>query len=109
MVTKAPTMSAMILFLVREARMERILLPAVFFIPVLIFSMPYRKKARPPARPMKMSAQEKLFLEATSTQIAGRIKSPVKIKNNGDQGRIEIKFKSKSEFDRLVALLSRIA
>jgi ParB family chromosome partitioning protein len=56
----------------------------------------------------KISAHEKLFLEAASTQISTRIKSQVKIRKNGDKGRIEIKFKSKSEFERLVDLLSHI-
>jgi ParB family transcriptional regulator, chromosome partitioning protein len=66
-------------------------------------------KQEPKKLAEKMSAHEKQFLEATSTQIARRIKSSVKIKKNGDKGRIEIKFKSKSEFDRLVALLSDIS
>lgn len=66
-------------------------------------------KQEPKKLAEKISVHEKLFLEATSTQIATRIKSSVKIKKNGDQGRIEIKFKSKSEFDRLVDLLSHIA
>jgi len=65
-------------------------------------------KQEPKKLAEKMSAHEKQLLDATSIQIATRIKSSVKIKKNGDQGRIEIKFKSKSEFDRLVALLSHI-
>jgi ParB family chromosome partitioning protein len=66
-------------------------------------------KQEPKKLAEKMSAQEKLFLETASTQIATRIKSSVKIKKNGDQGKIEIQFKSESEFDRLVTLLSKIA
>ncbi len=66
-------------------------------------------KQEPKKLAEKISVHEKLFLDAASTQIATRIKSSVKIKKNGDQGRIEIKFKSKSEFDRLVDLLSHIA
>jgi len=57
----------------------------------------------------KISAHEKSILEQTSTLISTRIKSQVKIKKNGDMGRIEINFKSKSEFDRLVGLLSHIS
>ncbi len=57
----------------------------------------------------KISAQEEKFLEQASSQIATRIKSPVFIKKNGETGRIEIKFKSKSEFERLVELLSHIS
>ena len=66
-------------------------------------------KQEPKKLAEKISVHEKLFLDAASTQIATRIKSSVKIKKNGDQGKIEIKFKSKSEFDRLLALLSQIA
>ena len=66
-------------------------------------------KQEPKKLAEKMSAHEKRFLEAASTQIATRIKSSVKIKKTGDQGRIEINFKSKSEFDRLVVLLSHIS
>jgi len=65
-----------------------------------------RKEPKKPAR--KMSAHEKVILEQTSSQISARIKSHVKIRKNGDRGRIEINFKSKLEFDRLVNLLSHI-
>jgi ParB family chromosome partitioning protein len=57
----------------------------------------------------KISAHEKKFLDQTSVRIAARINSQVRIKKNGDKGRIEINFKSKSEFDRLVDLLSHIS
>jgi ParB family chromosome partitioning protein len=66
-------------------------------------------KQEPKKFAKKISAQEEIFLEQTSSQIATRIKSPVFIKKNGETGRIEIKFKSKSEFDRLVELLSHIS
>ena len=66
-------------------------------------------KQEPKKFAKKISAQEEQFLEQTSSQIATRIKSPVFIKKNGEAGRIEIKFKSKSEFDRLVELLSHIS
>ncbi|MCP4722610.1 MAG: ParB/RepB/Spo0J family partition protein, partial [Desulfobacteraceae bacterium] len=68
-----------------------------------------RAKQEPKQLAQKMSANEKKLLEQASTQIATRIKSQVKIKKNGDKGRIEIKFKSKSEFARLVELLSHIS
>ncbi len=72
-------------------------------------SLVNQAKQEPRQFAQKISADEKKFLEQTSTQIATRIKSQVMIKKNGDKGRIEIKFKSKSEFDRLVDLLSRIS
>jgi len=68
-----------------------------------------RARQEPKQLAQKMSADEKELLEQASTQIATRIKSQVKIKKNGDKGRIEIKFKSKSEFARLVELLSHIS
>jgi ParB family chromosome partitioning protein len=66
-------------------------------------------KQEPQKLVQKMSAHEKELLEQTSTLIATQIKSQVKIKKNGDKGRIEIKFKSKTEFQRLVDLLSHIS
>jgi ParB family transcriptional regulator, chromosome partitioning protein len=69
----------------------------------------HQSKQEPKTLAKKISAQEEQFLEQASSQIATRIKSQVSIKKNGDTGRIEIKFKSKSEFDRLVELLSRIS
>lgn len=54
----------------------------------------------------KMSANEKRILEETSSRISSSVNSQVKIKKNGDKGAIEIKFKSNSEFSRLVELLS---
>ncbi|MCP3940308.1 MAG: ParB/RepB/Spo0J family partition protein [Desulfobacteraceae bacterium] len=65
-------------------------------------------KQEPKKVAQKISAVEEKLLEQASTQISTRIKSQVKIKKNGDRGRIEINFKSKSEFDRIVDLLSCI-
>jgi ParB family chromosome partitioning protein len=56
-----------------------------------------------------MTADEKQFLEESSSQISSRINPPVSIKKSGDRGRIEIKFSSGTEFNRLVELLSRIS
>ncbi len=72
-------------------------------------SLVNQAKQEPKQFAQKISADEKKILEQASTQIATRIKSQVMIKKNGDKGRIEIKFKSKSEFDRLVGLLSSIS
>lgn len=57
----------------------------------------------------KISEQEKRFLDKTSSFLSDQIKSKVKIKKNGDKGKIEINFKSKTEFQRLVDLLSHVA
>ncbi|MBA3013319.1 MAG: ParB/RepB/Spo0J family partition protein [Proteobacteria bacterium] len=65
-----------------------------------------RAKKEPAHLAKKISADEKLILEQASTRIATRIKSQVRIKKSGDKGRIEINFQSKTEFDRLVDLLS---
>lgn len=56
-----------------------------------------------------MSPAEKQFLEETCSTLSNHIQSTVKIKKNGDRGKIEINFKSKSEFHRLVDLLSHLA
>ncbi|NDY72155.1 chromosome partitioning protein ParB [Desulfobacter hydrogenophilus] len=66
-------------------------------------------KKQPQKIEKKMTADEKQFLEETSSQISSRINSPVFIKKSGGRGRIEIKFSSGSEFNRLVELLSRIS
>ncbi len=67
-----------------------------------------RAKQQPKKLAQKMSDDEKQFLEVTSSQIATRINSPVNIKKNGEKGRIEINFKSKAEFSRLVELLNSL-
>lgn len=57
----------------------------------------------------KMTAQEKKFLDQTSSFLSLQVKSKVRIKKNGNKGRIEINFKSKTEFKRLVDLLSHLS
>lgn len=66
-------------------------------------------KNQPQKIAKKMNADEKQFLEETSSQISSRIKYPVSIKKSGGRGRIEIKFSSGAEFNRLVELLSSIS
>ncbi len=65
-------------------------------------------KKEPKKLQRKISAAEKKFLEETSSRIAERIQSKVKIKKTGNKGKIEINFKSKTEFERLVDLLSAL-
>ncbi|MCF8113544.1 MAG: ParB/RepB/Spo0J family partition protein [Desulfotignum sp.] len=65
------------------------------------------KKAPKPAK--KLSPHEQAFLENTSTRISHHIQSPVKIRKNGEKGRIEINFSSQSEFTRLVDLLITVS
>ncbi|OQY51510.1 MAG: chromosome partitioning protein ParB, partial [Desulfobacteraceae bacterium 4572_89] len=65
-------------------------------------------KKEPRKLAKKISATEKILLDKVSTRISTQIKSQVKIKKEGEKGRIEIKFTSKLEFDRLVDLLSSI-
>ena len=57
----------------------------------------------------KLSAHEQAFLENTSTRISHQVQSPVKIRKNGEKGRIEINFTSQSEFTRLVDLLINLS
>jgi ParB family chromosome partitioning protein len=68
-----------------------------------------RAKQQPKKLVEKISADELKLLEQTSTRIASSIHSQVKIKKNGDKGKIEIQFKSSKEFSRLVELLSSIS
>ncbi len=56
-----------------------------------------------------LSPTEQAFLENTSSRISSQIQSPVKIRKNGEKGRIEINFTSQSEFSRLVDLLIHIS
>ena len=69
------------------------------------------KKAKKEPRKFqkKISAAEKKFLDETSSRLSNHIRSIVKIKKNGDKGRIEIKFKSQTEFQRLVDLLTHLS
>ncbi|MFA5905827.1 MAG: ParB/RepB/Spo0J family partition protein [Desulfobacula sp.] len=55
-----------------------------------------------------ISPDEKQFLDQTSRFLSDRIKSTVRIQKSGDKGRIEINFKSKTEFQQIIDLLSRV-
>ncbi|WP_051957881.1 ParB/RepB/Spo0J family partition protein [Desulfobacter vibrioformis] len=66
-------------------------------------------KKQPQKIATKISADEKQFLEETSSQISSRMNFPVSIKKRGGRGKIEIKFSSGAEFNRLVELLSKIS
>ncbi|MFH2058232.1 MAG: ParB/RepB/Spo0J family partition protein [Pseudomonadota bacterium] len=66
-------------------------------------------KKDPKTLQKQISAAEKQFLDDTSLTISKQIQSPVKIQKNGNKGKIEIKFKSTIEFERLVDLLSHIS
>jgi ParB family chromosome partitioning protein len=66
-------------------------------------------KKEPKKFKKKMSMEEKQFLDETSSIIAEKINSKVNIKKSGEKGKIEINFKSKTEFHRLVGLLSNIS
>ncbi len=68
-----------------------------------------KAKKEPQKFQKKISATEKQFLDETCSRISRQIQSKVKIKKNGDKGRIEIKFKSKTEFQRLVDLLTHLS
>ena len=68
MVTKAPTMNPITRFLVNVARTDRILSPAVFFIPRLSFSIPYRNRASPPNNPVNRNPQDtSLYVPSNAT------------------------------------------
>jgi ParB family chromosome partitioning protein len=66
-------------------------------------------KKEPKKFQKKLSAEEKQFLDETCLFISNQIKSKVRIKKNGDKGKIEINFKSKKEFTHLVGLLSQLS
>ena len=66
-------------------------------------------KKEPQRLQQKLSAAEKQFLDDTCALLSDRIRSKVKIQKNGDKGKIEINFKSKTEFLHLVDLLSTIS
>jgi len=65
-------------------------------------------KKEPQKLQKTISAKEKQFLDETSSLLTSQIKSRVKIKKSGEKGKIEINFKSKKEFQRLIDLLSQI-
>lgn len=66
-------------------------------------------KKEPQKLQRKLSAAEKQFLEETSSLLSHQIKSRVRIQKNGDKGKIEINFKSKTEFEHLIDLLTNIS
>ncbi len=66
-------------------------------------------KKEPQKLQKKISAQEKQLLDETSSLLTRQIKSRVIIKKSGEKGTIEINFKSKIEFQRLINLLSQIS
>ncbi len=66
-------------------------------------------KKEPQRLQKKLSAVEKKYLDETSILLSERINSNVMIKKSGEKGRIEIKFKSKKEFEHLVDLLSHVS
>ena len=66
-------------------------------------------KKEPQKFQRKISAEEKQFLDETCLILSNRIKSKVRIQKNGDKGKIEINFKSKTEFQRLVDLLTHLS
>ncbi|MCG8565057.1 MAG: ParB/RepB/Spo0J family partition protein [Desulfobacterales bacterium] len=68
-----------------------------------------RAKETPKPKGPELSAEDKAALEQTSSRIAQQINSNVSIRMKGEQGRIEIKFATHSEFQRLVELLSNIS
>ncbi|MCK5683921.1 ParB/RepB/Spo0J family partition protein [bacterium] len=57
----------------------------------------------------KISADEREFLDKTSSLLTLQIKSKVKIKKTGSKGKIEINFRSKTEFQHLIDLLSQLS
>ncbi|MCD4719085.1 MAG: ParB/RepB/Spo0J family partition protein [Desulfobacula sp.] len=66
-------------------------------------------KKEPQKLQKKMSEAEKQFLEETCSILSSRIKSKVRIKKNGDKGKIEINFKSKTEFQTLINFLTNLS
>lgn len=57
----------------------------------------------------KMSEIEKQFLDKTSMQLSQLINTKVNIRKTGEKGKIEISFKSKREFARLIDLLQSLS
>lgn len=68
-----------------------------------------RSRQAKPDPEKKLSATERVFIDNTCSRISSQIQSPVKIRKNGEKGRIEINFTSQSEFSRLVNLLINIS
>ena len=68
-----------------------------------------KAKKEPQKFQKKMSDEEKQFLDETCSILSSRIKSKVRIKMNGNKGKIEINFKTKTEFQSLVDLLTHLS
>lgn len=68
-----------------------------------------KAKKEPQKLQKKLSAAEKETLDKTCSLISNQINSKVRIKKNGNKGRIEINFKSIKEFEHLVKLLTRMS
>lgn len=68
-----------------------------------------KAKQEPQKLKRKISTEEKKVLDETCQLLSSRIQSAVNIKKNGEKGRIEINFKNKKEFQRLIDLLSHIS
>ena len=66
------------------------------------------EKKQPQKLLKKISAKERQLLDQTSSLLTRKIKSRVRIKKIGQKGKIEINFKSKTEFQHLIDLLSKI-
>jgi ParB family chromosome partitioning protein len=68
-----------------------------------------RSRQAKPEPVRNLSETEQAFLDTTCSRISSHIQSPVKIRKNGEKGRIEINFTSQSEFSRLVNLLINLS
>ena len=68
-----------------------------------------KAKKEPQKLQQKLSDAEKQLLDEICSSLSNRIKSSIRIKKNGDKGKIEINFKSKTEFQHLIDLLSHLA
>ncbi|MCK5836903.1 MAG: ParB/RepB/Spo0J family partition protein [Desulfobacula sp.] len=66
-------------------------------------------KKEPQKLKRKISTVEKQFLDETCSLLSNHIQSKVRIQKNGDKGKIEINFKSKTDFQRLVDLLTQLS
>ncbi len=67
-----------------------------------------KAKKEPQKFKKRLTAEEKKILDKACQLISSRVQSRVNIRKSGDKGKIEINFKSKKEFQRLIDLLSNI-
>ncbi|MCD4743113.1 MAG: ParB/RepB/Spo0J family partition protein [Desulfobacteraceae bacterium] len=56
---------------------------------------------------IKKTSPEKIFLTEISEKLSEKIKSKVRIMQQGEKGKIEITFKNQKEFDHLIGLLNK--